>query len=490
MNIYLTSPLLQAATVFFLIVFAYYSYKKPAAAIKLFPIILPIYLVKVYFKPLSLISGIKDLFSSSDFFGNTYSLLSNSFFDPPYINTPVFPPDFLHNTEPILPSNILELSIIVFLIINFKLIVKGVRTIQRMTYGKWLLISILLLLTSTITSTWLGINIQASLGVTKSWFIIPILLFFAHMPYFLNVNFRKKYLYYLAVGGIVTSLLSLPFLLDRILTYDQRLSAIYLSPNHLSMALAPGMIALFILLSGIVRKKSFFQTSSILFTALLLLELIILYFTYSYGSWVAIACAILFITLLNARRPARSKGIFVKHLSLIALLSILSVSLLYYSQHDNPKLASITKGEYYSSFHSRQLIWTSSVYILKDYWLQGIGGGNFQKAYLDYSSHFNEPYLEWAVPQPHNVFLAFAVQLGILGLISFVLIMVFSIWRILKIIRANNHLSDILIIFAISYGIYFFIHGLIDTPYWKNDLSVMFWIALACIWSKSFGKNV
>jgi len=490
MNIYLTSLPLQAIAIFFFIVFAYYSYKKPTSAIKLFPIILPLYLIKIYFKPLSLISGVKNLFSNSDFFSNTYSLFSNSFFNPPYINIPVFSPDFLHNTELILPSNILELSIIAFLAINFRLVFKGIKIIQRVTYGKWLLVSILVLLTSTIVSTWLGINTQVSLGVAKSWFIIPILLFFAHIPYFLNINFRKKYLYYLAAGGILTSLLSLPFLLDRILTYDQRLSSVYLSPNHLSMALAPGIIALVILLSGIVRKKSFFQAPSVFLTALLLLEFVILYFTYSYSSWVAIACAVFFVVFLNTKRPARSKSIFTKHLSLIASLSILSVSILYYSQHDNSKLSSITRGEYYSSFHSRQLIWTSSIYILQDYWLQGIGGGNFQKAYLDYSSRFNEPYLEWAVPQPHNIFLAFAVQLGILGLISFVLTLIFSIWRILKRIRANDHISDTLLIFAISYGLYFFIHGLIDTPYWKNDLSVIFWIALACIWGKASGKNV
>ena len=53
--------------------------------------------------------------------------------------------------------------------------------------------------------------------------------------------------------------------------------------------------------------------------------------------------------------------------------------------------------------------------------LFGIGPGNFQNKYLEYQKYF-PPYLEWSAPQPHNIFLAFWLESGLLGLAGFVII--------------------------------------------------------------------
>ena len=132
-----------------------------------------------------------------------------------------------------------------------------------------------------------------------------------------------------------------------------------------------------------------------------------------------------------------------------------------------------------SSLESRLMIWQSAWTIIKDHSLIGIGPGMFQKYYLDYQAKF-PPYLEWAVPQPHNIFLAFWLQTGLLGLIGFI----WLLFRFFESVTPNRSdtpqkISKKLSLVLMAAMIYILIHGLVDTPYWKNDLSIIFWLLIA-----------
>ncbi|MFN3301860.1 MAG: O-antigen ligase family protein, partial [Patescibacteria group bacterium] len=88
-------------------------------------------------------------------------------------------------------------------------------------------------------------------------------------------------------------------------------------------------------------------------------------------------------------------------------------------------------------------------------------------------------------PYPHNLFLAIWTELGIFGLIVFLFIL-FQFFKSglqklkienLKTIKNNN----LLIISILSAMVTILIHGLVDTPYFKNDLSVLFWLIVGLI---------
>ena len=130
-----------------------------------------------------------------------------------------------------------------------------------------------------------------------------------------------------------------------------------------------------------------------------------------------------------------------------------------------------------SSFSSRIMIWKSSIKILKDNWVVGIGPGNFQETYLQYQK-YSPPYLEWAVPYPHNIFLAFWIQAGIIGLVGFLLLISSWFWKVLK----NKKPQDENLRCAVL-GVMFYIllHGLVDTTYFKNDLAVIFWLCFMAL---------
>jgi len=120
------------------------------------------------------------------------------------------------------------------------------------------------------------------------------------------------------------------------------------------------------------------------------------------------------------------------------------------------------------------MIWKSAGKILEDHPLWGSGPGNFQIKYLEYQKYF-PPYLEWAVPQPHNLYLAFWLQTGILGIVGFLVLIAKWIKNVIRIIK--NHQNGNLQIASVLAGImlYILIHGIADTTYWKNDLALIFW---------------
>ena len=513
MDIYLSSIPLQILSILLILTFSWISYRNPRFSAWLIPLILPFYLIKIY---LPLPARV-------------------------YRHTP-------------LPTNLLEILLIIFLVINYRLIIKTENRLLKSNIGYLILFSVTSLAIISLFSSFVGVNLLPALGAAKSWFIVPIFFFLAlnslfdYKPInnnhqFINkqykfITLRSTYqIYYLIsfiFGGLFLSLTSLFFVWNKLYTYDNRLSGLFLSPNQLAMSLVPSFLALsiyFLYKSEIsdtlqnfysrfiqslpptfhflnMSHNIFNKLISILFASFFLIEIVILYLTFSYGTWLGIFGAFIFFsivhriqhshllkcytkpytnTVITRPRPGDPEetnnlptllGSSLKPFSVILIIAFASF-LLFFSQFSNPKLQHILNDDYYSSLHSRLMIWQSALKITTDYPIFGIGPSNFQQVYLAYASRFSEPYIEWAVPQPHNIFLAFSTQLGLFGLSDFILILCIIGYLFHNQTARQAKNSSPFQILAFSYFIYFIIHGLIDTPYFKNDLSLIFWIMLA-----------
>ncbi len=113
-----------------------------------------------------------------------------------------------------------------------------------------------------------------------------------------------------------------------------------------------------------------------------------------------------------------------------------------------------------SSLDERGEIWQTSAQLLQDpkeSILFGLGLGQFQENYATTVKKAlgHEP-LDYIVLQPHNIFLLFIFNYGIAGLAALLLFTVY----LLKNLRTP----------AACICLYFLIHGLIDTPFFKNDM--------------------
>ena len=76
---------------------------------------------------------------------------------------------------------------------------------------------------------------------------------------------------------------------------------------------------------------------------------------------------------------------------------------------------------------------------------------------------------------PHNIFLNFWTEIGLPGMAAAVIMMGYSFFLSYKISRRDKILGASLL-GALTVLI---AHGLVDAPYFKNDLAFLFWIILA-----------
>ena len=300
-------------------------------------------------------------------------------------------------------------------------------------------------------------------GVFKSWFLFPIIAYWIWRAYLINEQAKDSAIagWLIALAGIACVSLISWFLGD--MTYDGRLRSYFLSPNYLAMFLYPAPF----LAWYIFQRRLFPPWLTIIAGGV---TLIAIYLTFSYTVWVSILLGFALWALLTSF----DRDAFLKFSLGFILFSLLLVG----TQWNNPKITHWFSSPERSSLASRIMIWHSAEQILLDHPLLGIGAGNFQDAYLSYQDHF-PPYLEWAVPEPHNIFLAFWLEIGLIGLFGFLLVCTSSFLFLLKLTQKKSSASLRSLLFVLLSA--FFIQGLLDTPYWKIDLAYLFWLILALI---------
>lgn len=303
-----------------------------------------------------------------------------------------------------------------------------------------------------------GGNYLTGLGIIKSWLLLPIL--FAFVFYASSIGDQRKkifFSYYVSAFFVAAASLGLLFLGQ--VTYDGRLQGFFNSPNYLAMYLAPGIIIGLIMP---VRSHNSNPEVKVIFSLPLLIITVALYYTYSYAAWAALIFSLLIIALIQ-----REKKYFFKKDKIITL--ILIILFLIFSQAGKIKYNNLHSYNR-SSLESRIMIWEAAGDILKNNWILGIGPGNFQEKYLEYQKYY-PPYLEWAVPHPHNLFLAVWLYGGIIASLSFLALVAFWIRKF------YCGPKEVLELAAFGVIVYIFVHGLVDTTYFKNDLAVVFWLA-------------
>lgn len=353
------------------------------------------------------------------------------------------------------PTNVLELIVItaLFIWLGDIILTKQFRKINLLKKEKELLWPIILIVTGMTISTVFSKNISTSFGIWKGWLMIPLCFFIFLINNIKTKNHIRNIILSITISGVIVSIISIYYRLNGYLTYDGRLKVFYLSPNYLAMFLSPILI-LSIYLYFCFKSK----VAKILLFLIQCLLLVVVYWTNSYGALFGILGALFLIIVL--RRQSQNNRLFLYFLLFFIFISILFLA-------PSQKFQGLLNFNY-PSLGSRLLIWRGALEIIKDHSLLGIGPGMFQKYFLEYQIS-SVSYAEWAVPQPHNIFLAFWLQAGIIGLVGF-------IW-IIKFFFKNNY-SIISTILTATMGC-ILLHGLVDTTYWKNDLSMIFWLIVA-----------
>ena len=358
-----------------------------------------------------------------------------------------------------LPSNALELLIIINIIFWLLSCAKKNSWFDFLEKYKTFFWPVGLIFFGLILSMLVNKSYLVSAGIIKAWFVLPVLFALA-INSVINVDRRENVFKVYYFSAFFIALISLVYFIFGYLTYDGRLAGIFNSPNYLAMYLAPAIFVGYHLLwrngAGCFKKRLVFVSSGIIILAL--------YLTYSYATWLALLVA--FLLVFGVEKKTFFRKTFV--------ISLIMLALVFFQQGKN-KFADLVSLNTRSSLASREMIWRTAEKMIQENWLYGIGVGNFQTKYLEYQKYF-PPYLEWAVPHPHNLYLAFWLYCGLIGFVGFILLIIFW-FKVLFAGQKNPNLKFM----GLGIMVYILFHGFFDTTYFKNDLAVIFWLLFALL---------
>ncbi len=123
-------------------------------------------------------------------------------------------------------------------------------------------------------------------------------------------------------------------------------------------------------------------------------------------------------------------------------------------------------------------LWSATLQMLRQHPLFGAGLSGFAERIGPFwNANHPERFID-----PHNIVLNFWVETGVLGLIAFawILVRAFQVsWRGWHHADAPWRPIELGVLLAL---VAFVVHGLVDVPYFKNDLSLEFWALVGLAW--------
>ena len=323
--------------------------------------------------------------------------------------------------------------------------------------GKFVLPGILLILASTL-AIFIAPNIFTALGIWKAYFVAPFFVYLVateviekkHIPHLTCASMIL--VTYISSIAILQYINILPALLPWAGEAQKRVTSVFMYPNAVGLLLTPMLIFLTTLLWNIKSIHYWILTFSIC-----IMGYAALYTTYTKGA--IIACLIgIFIFLLLRKR-------FI-HASIGLCVLILIITALPQTQQQITSVVTLQD----TSTDVRIALWRGTGHLLLANPLLGAGLSGFPTIYPEYKLDKHTEALQY----PHNIFLNFWVETGILGLFALIWILYTSFTHMLSTKTKVMHTLT-----AILLGIT--IYGLVDAPYFKNDLALLFWLILACI---------
>jgi len=305
---------------------------------------------------------------------------------------------------------------------------------------------------------------RAALGIYRAYLIEPIAFFFVLN----NVVKNSIQAALVAAGlglaavvvGVANSFVVLNALRHHTLDLSQSAPVvIYTNANDVALFLVP-----LIAVAGSLLLFSPFRPTRIGSLAFLLIAVPATLLSFSRGGYLALAAVAVGLAIAHRRRWALL-GIAVAAAIVLILIPPIHKRIAIEVDLSDPS----------NTLVGRSHLWSASVEMLKHHIPFGAGLSGFATAIAPYWN----PYHPDRFIYPHNFVLTFWSETGLLGLAAFVWIVItgFKVgwrgWRSADAGWRPIHLGVVLALVAVV------LHGLVDVPYFKNDLALEFWVILA-----------
>jgi O-antigen ligase len=361
------------------------------------------------------------------------------------------------------PTTLLEAAILL------SLAAFAVDSVRARTIPSWrspLTLPALLLLTAGLVSIAVAPSRTASLGVYRAYIVEPTLY-----ALLLVTVVRRPVHAYLVLAGFWTGAAVLVVADSAVVvvgllnhTFNPRLeppAAIYESGNAVALFVVPLVGIAGAVLAHAPHLRA--RTAAGLFLLIAVPGSVL---TFSRGGWVALLAVAVGLALSHRLRWRLLGGLAVVA-ALAGLVPVIRSRVAVQLSQGSGNTVGV-----------RLELWGDTLDMLRQRPLFGAGLSGFQQRITPAFALRHD-----SAPYPHNIFLAFWSETGLLGLAAFVwvscAVAVMGIrgwlrgaadWRALS-------LGTLLALLAIL------VHGMVDTPYFKNDLSLEFWAIAAITWT-------
>ena len=359
-----------------------------------------------------------------------------------------------------MPSTFLEtLIIFAFLIWIIK---RGYRAHPLRNEHIWIVFLLIILLSASI-AVLTSPGILTALGIWKAYFIEPILFFIILTSLIKKPGDAWPFLTALAAGSwlvILPGIIQYAFDFGIPAPWDieRRITSIFLYPNAVGLFLGPiVVVSFFALMQKHIWKNRWVAAFWILTGIFSLLATIL-------AQNEAAVAAIVATIFLSALFFPRLRAIAV----VCAILAIIGIGL--FPGVRAPVIQKLTLQDFSGQVRVNQ--WKETAEFLKDHPIFGAGLSGFPTAIEQYHKERAYEIFQY----PHNIFLNVWVELGLLGLAVLGYagaLVIKTFWQTWK--------KEPIVFLATGVLLEMAIHGLVDVPYLKNDLSVLVWFFFAII---------
>lgn len=328
--------------------------------------------------------------------------------------------------------------------------------------NRWFSLSLLLFFLSSIASIFISDMWWFSFGQWRAYILEPVLVF---VIFFARQDAIKTTA---LLRALVLSTVSITFygIYQKLsgfgLPDDGRIVSFYTSPNAIGLYVAPLLALAF---GGLVVIKNEGWKKIILspFFGILVCAAIAFIFSKSLGTILAfVAGLLLFLFLIGYKKTT------IVVLVLVLLLAFLTPARNFILSKDR-------------SSGNRLVLWEYSWEYLTKSPKNFVFGTGIRQFFRKIQKPEYKPEVMERLIYPHNIIFNFWTELGLFGVLGFLGIFCFLIKTSYLVYKENIIFgASLLALLAI-----FFLHGLIDVPYFKNDLAMMFWIVSAFIASRT-----
>lgn len=307
---------------------------------------------------------------------------------------------------------------------------------------------------------------RAALGIYRAYLIEPIAFFFV-----LNTVVRTSIQAALigaglAVAGVVVGVANSIVILNALRHHTLDVSqtapvVIYTNANDVALFLVP-----LIALAGSLLLFSPHRPTRLASGVFLLVAVPATVLSFSRGGYLALAAVAVGLAIAHRRRWLLLGTAAVIGVVLV-LIPPVSKRIGIELDFSNPS----------NTLVGRSHLWAASIEMLKHHIPFGAGLSGFATAIAPYWN----PYHPDRFIYPHNFVLTFWSETGLLGLAAFIWIVITGFmvgwrgWQSADPGWKPIHLGVLLALVAVL------LHGLVDVPYFKNDLALEFWVILGLV---------